>query len=661
MHPDSPKFLPFGPDHLAVLGFVLCCSVLFMVLGHRCSIRHARIGGVVLAVLVFGWAIASYGYKFWSGTFNPQDSMPLHLCYVILVTTTVALIFRKQLAFEMTYYWGLAGTLHALFTPDLHQGFPTWPWFQFWWLHAGIIISIFYLIGPMGMRPRKGSVLRLFLWIQVYVASVGVLDALFGWNYGYLCWKPLGPSLLDSLGPHPYYLFALEIFALLSFGFYHLPWIIWSKSKGVPLAPGPSLLSWFKGKTACGIFMLLLLALVSSCSKPIETQGKIRIICGVDDSFAQSFSTQITLYRKYNPQLDIEIVTVPTNELVRYLENNPASADIVIFDHMLTSQLAWEGKLLPLDKAATDVLKDMGGIPLKFQMAAKYKGQIYGIPLAWSGTVLFFNKKHFDKAKTSYPNSFWNWEDFTEASHATTWDVDYDGTPDLYGFEIGTTFYEWAPFVMSFESETRAEGKMINLGGPEVLIEQSEALQFYGDLAWQYKVAPQPDPKVGSLFTVGKTSMSLGSTVWLETLVKQKDLKWGMSITPKGKRNVSFIRVISIGLAAQSKYPSQSAGLIAFLSRPESREYLARHTFYFPATTREAEIFLNENAEIDRALVFPVYEQLLSEGTVVPSIVRWPQIEAAANAETARFFNKTTTAPEALKAIHDKIETLGKE
>ena len=60
--------------------------------------------------------------------------------------------------------------------------------------------------------------------LQVYGASVGAINGLTGWNYGYLCRKPAAPSLLDLLGPWPWYLLALEGVALATFWLLALPW-----------------------------------------------------------------------------------------------------------------------------------------------------------------------------------------------------------------------------------------------------------------------------------------------------------------------------------------------------------------------------------------------------------------------------------------------------
>jgi uncharacterized membrane protein YwaF len=64
----------------------------------------------------------------------------------------------------------------------------------------------------------------MLAFVNVYALTIGGIDAYLGWNYGYLCSKPFRPSLLDYLGPWPWYLVSLEFVALANFLLLALPW-----------------------------------------------------------------------------------------------------------------------------------------------------------------------------------------------------------------------------------------------------------------------------------------------------------------------------------------------------------------------------------------------------------------------------------------------------
>jgi len=119
--------------------------------------------------------------------------------------------------------------LQATATPELSRGFPSWDFILFFWSHGVTLMAIIFLIAEPGFKPRRGSIVRLMIALNIYGLVVGAIDAVAGWNYGYLCRKPSEPSLLDVLGPWPWYLFSIEVIALLTFLILYLPWWISGK------------------------------------------------------------------------------------------------------------------------------------------------------------------------------------------------------------------------------------------------------------------------------------------------------------------------------------------------------------------------------------------------------------------------------------------------
>jgi hypothetical integral membrane protein (TIGR02206 family) len=120
-----------------------------------------------------------------------------------------------SLGLELTYYWGLAGTLQAVITPDLAAGFPQLEFFEFVVGHVGIVAAALYLVVGLGQAPRPGSVTRVFAITVAYAAFIGLFDWLTGSNYMFLAAPPDNPSLLSLLGPWPCYLLSATAVALV--------------------------------------------------------------------------------------------------------------------------------------------------------------------------------------------------------------------------------------------------------------------------------------------------------------------------------------------------------------------------------------------------------------------------------------------------------------
>jgi uncharacterized membrane protein YwaF len=59
--------------------------------------------------------------------------------------------------------------------------------------------------------------------LHVWAAFVGAFNWVFHTNYMYLCGKPHAPSLLDYMGPWPWYIVAGDAVAAAVFGLLALP------------------------------------------------------------------------------------------------------------------------------------------------------------------------------------------------------------------------------------------------------------------------------------------------------------------------------------------------------------------------------------------------------------------------------------------------------
>ena len=190
---------------------------------------RSRIVSSGFALLLLAQIIAQFLYSERGTAPRWQEMMPLHLCDLALFSCVFACISRKQVFFEIAYFWGLAGTIHGLFTPDLDTGFPAVQFWLFFIGHGGIVGCILYLVAGLRFRPIAKSVSRAYLMLLAYGVISGVFNAFFGTNYGYTRAKPGSGSLMDFLGDWPWYIVSLAVLAVVSFLILYLPW--WIKDR----------------------------------------------------------------------------------------------------------------------------------------------------------------------------------------------------------------------------------------------------------------------------------------------------------------------------------------------------------------------------------------------------------------------------------------------
>ena len=164
----------------------------------------AGVVGLVLIADLISYVVAQTA----DGTWSAETSLPLPLCDVGVLVAGIACLWSVPLLVELTYFWGLAGTLQAVAFPDLSSSFPHLIWFQYTAGHLGIVFAALFLVVGMRLRPRPGAIVRVFVITAAYTAFVGAVDWVTGANYMFLRQPPPEWTLLKVLGPWPWYVFS---------------------------------------------------------------------------------------------------------------------------------------------------------------------------------------------------------------------------------------------------------------------------------------------------------------------------------------------------------------------------------------------------------------------------------------------------------------------
>ena len=167
-----------------------------------------------LALLVLAGWIGEYVADVVLGTWNIKYDLPLQLTDAVSLVTILALWTRRQLLVELTYFWSLTASLQAILTPDLAQTFPSVYYFTYFIYHVGAVVAACLLVFGCRLYPRRGAFRRVFAITLAFAALVGVADIVTGGNYMYLRAKPVHNSLLNVMGPWPWYIASTAVLAL---------------------------------------------------------------------------------------------------------------------------------------------------------------------------------------------------------------------------------------------------------------------------------------------------------------------------------------------------------------------------------------------------------------------------------------------------------------
>ncbi|MDG1283192.1 MAG: TIGR02206 family membrane protein, partial [Flavobacteriales bacterium] len=149
-----------------------------------------------------------------NGLWNLKDNLPFHLCRISFILSVIVLIYRSQWVYEWLLLLAIPSGIHSLLTPEMTIGVSNWFYFDYYFVHAGLILVPLYLTVVLKLRPRTGSWWKTILRLQIPVIIILPLNFLLDSNYMYLKEKPLvnNPFLI---GEWPFYILFLEIVMII--------------------------------------------------------------------------------------------------------------------------------------------------------------------------------------------------------------------------------------------------------------------------------------------------------------------------------------------------------------------------------------------------------------------------------------------------------------
>lgn len=161
-------------------------------------------------------------------------SVPLHLSDLVSLVSAYALWTHRGWAFALTYYWGLVLSTQALASPVLSgPDFPHVEFLAFWGIHLLVVWAAIYLTWGLGMRPDWRRYRLTVLVTVTWAVFTFAFNGIAGTNYGFLNAKPDTASLLDVLGPWPWYLVPVAVLVLGAWAAMTWPWVR-SRSAATP-------------------------------------------------------------------------------------------------------------------------------------------------------------------------------------------------------------------------------------------------------------------------------------------------------------------------------------------------------------------------------------------------------------------------------------------
>jgi len=215
-----------GAAHIGAL-LVLVALNLFLIRFRNSTDGAKSVLRWIMALILLSNEIAWHYWNYIVGRWTLQTMLPLHLCSLLVWTGAFMLVTKNYKIYEFMYFMGIGGAIQALATPDLGiYGFPHFRFFQTFTSHGLIVTSAIYLTVVEGLRPTWKSILRVAIWMNIYVVIIYFVNMAIGSNYLMINYKPNTPSLLDLLPDWPIYILYLEGIGIVTCLLLYLPFVI---------------------------------------------------------------------------------------------------------------------------------------------------------------------------------------------------------------------------------------------------------------------------------------------------------------------------------------------------------------------------------------------------------------------------------------------------
>ena len=286
-------------------------------------------------------------------------------------------------------------------------------------------------------------------------------------------------------------------------------------------------------------------------------------------------------------------------------------------------------------------------------------GTLDCVPQNISGTVVYYNKTLFDKAKLSYPKDGWTWDDFVKDATAMTL-FSADGKTNQYGAGIDPSFARLMPFIWENGGDLLDKPDAptrLTLDSPAA----KAAFQWFVDLQGKDRVTPDETlvnaEGIQERFLDGTEGMILFSRRLVPSL-RQVSFDWDVAPlpAPAGKPSATLLYSDGYCMAKGSQNKDAAWALIEYANSPDGQSLLGRTGRTVPSLKAVAQspAFLDPIAKPNNSQLFL---DLIANGRTSPVLDNWADIEEAVNQGIEGAFYGDMSVDEAVTSILDNTKS----
>jgi multiple sugar transport system substrate-binding protein len=327
------------------------------------------------------------------------------------------------------------------------------------------------------------------------------------------------------------------------------------------------------------VSVLILVALVitlSATASVSAAQDKIKLVWLThwgEDIYLKHEQALIDEYQKANPNITIELQTVPFDQLLTKIVTGRTagtSPDIYHLYNLWMPEFVASGTLAEPPAEIVDAVKK--NTPEGVQQGVSVGGKIWGYPTEVNTYLLIYNKKLLKEAGFDNPPK--TWDELKKMAAAIT-KKDDTGAVTRVGFGIipgwdSGMVHPFMALLFSNGGEYLSEDQAtVAFNSPQGV----ETLQLYLDLLKNGGL----DMSVGGLaeFPNGKVGMVIMANWWRTTLMGSKEIDFKndvgvaeIPVGPSGKQTATVSYNWLLGVDGKSAHPKEAWDFVRWLNTP---------------------------------------------------------------------------------------------
>ncbi len=203
-------FEMYSLSHFVIMSIFILVTICIFLFRKQMQGEQWRKAEILVGISLILIEVTYHIWMLVNGSWNVTHSIPLELCSISLVLCIILLLAKKQVVLEILFFTALLGSTQSIFFPSLNYDFPHFRFFHFFYTHLMVVWVAFYFTWVKGFRPTFWSVIKVFTFLNILLPIILYINKLTNGNYLYLSQKPDHFSLLDVLGPYPWYIAAMD-------------------------------------------------------------------------------------------------------------------------------------------------------------------------------------------------------------------------------------------------------------------------------------------------------------------------------------------------------------------------------------------------------------------------------------------------------------------